>query len=91
VDQLLVIAVTIYSRPDCHLCTDMKTAVERIVRDMAAPVRVEEIDIANDPELEARYGLEVPVLLVNGRKVAKYRVTEEELTRILRARTGEAG
>jgi hypothetical protein len=69
----------------------MKTAVERIVRDMAVTVRVEEVDIANDPELEARYGLEVPVLLVNGRKVAKYRVTEEELTRILRARAGEAG
>jgi glutaredoxin len=83
--------VTIYSRPGCHLCTDMKTAVERIVRGMAATVRVEEIDIANDPELEARHGLEVPVLLVNGRKVAKYRVTDEELTRILKARAGEAG
>ena len=58
---------------------------------MDAPARIEEINIANDPELEARYGLEIPVLLVNGRKAAKYRVTEEELTRILRARAGEAG
>jgi glutaredoxin len=91
VDQLLVIVLTIYSRPGCHLCTDMKETVERTVRDMDAPARVEEINIANDPELEARYGLEIPVLLVNGRKVAKYRVTQEELTRILRARAGEAG
>jgi glutaredoxin len=84
-----VIALTIYSRPGCHLCTDMKTAVERIVRDMAVTVRVEEIDIANDPELEARYGLEVPVLLVNGRKVAKYRVTDEALRRLLNAERDE--
>ena len=83
-DQLL----TIYSRPGCHLCTEMKLTVERIVRGMDRPVRIEEINIANDPELEARYGLEIPVLLVNGRKAAKYRVTEEELTRILMARAG---
>jgi len=61
----------------------MKDAVERTVRDMDAPARVEEINIANDPELEARYGLEIPVLLVNGRKAAKYRVTEEALRRLL--------
>ena len=67
----------------------MKATVERIVRDMDAPARIEEINIANDPELEARYGLEIPVLLVNGRKAAKHRVTEEELTRILMARAGE--
>ena len=38
----------------------------------------------DNAELEARYGLEIPVLLVNGKKAAKYRVTEEELTRIWR-------
>ena len=85
-DQLVgAIALTIYSRPGCHLCTDMKLTVERIVRDLAALARIEMIDIANDPVLEARYGLEVPVLLVNGRKVAKYRVTEEALRRVLMA------
>ncbi len=51
----------------------------------AAAVRaaVEEIDISTDPDLEARYGLEIPVLLVDGKKAAKYRVTEGELTRML--------
>ena len=69
----------------------MKVTVERVVRDMDATTRIDEINIANDPELEARYGLEIPVLLVNGRKAAKYRVTEAELTRILTARAGTAG
>ena len=81
-----MIALTIYSRPGCHLCQEMKVLVERVVRDTHATARIQEIDIANDPDLEARYGLEIPVLLVNGRKAAKYRVTEEELTRILTAR-----
>jgi hypothetical protein len=47
---------------------------------------LEEIDISSNAELEARYGLEIPVLVVNGRKAAKYRVTEAELERLLEGR-----
>ena len=79
-------ALTIYSRPCCHLCDEMKAIVHRVADAAKPPVAVEEIDISTDPDLEARYGLEIPVLLVDGRKVAKYRVTEEALSRILRAR-----
>jgi glutaredoxin len=81
-----VIAVTIYSRQGCHLCEQMKAVVERVGRTVA--IALEEIDISTDPALEARYGVDIPVLMVGGRKVAKYRVTEEELRRILSARTG---
>jgi glutaredoxin len=84
-----VIAVTIYSRQGCHLCEQMKAVVERVGRSVA--IALEEIDISTDPALEARYGIDIPVLLVEGRKAAKYRVTEEELRRILIARAGEAG
>ena len=42
-------------------------------------------------ELESRYGLEIPVLMIEGTKVAKYRVSEEELKRMLIARAGKAG
>jgi hypothetical protein len=83
-----VIVLTLYSRPGCHLCEEMKAVVQRVVRAAAAPLAVEEIDISTDAELEARYGLEIPVLLLEGKKVAKYRVTEAELARILRARQG---
>jgi glutaredoxin len=86
-----VIALTIYSKPGCHLCDDMKAVVDRVVGASAQPIAVEEIDITTDGDLEARYGLEIPVLLVDGRKVAKYRVTEAELTRALAARAGGAG
>ena len=81
------LVLTLYSRAGCHLCEAMREAVDRVVRATATAVRIEEIDIAGDPALEARYGTEIPVLLVNGRKVAKYRVREAALRTMLRART----
>ena len=83
-----MIALTLYSRPGCHLCDEMKAVVARVVRESATPVTIDEVDISTDADLEARYGLEIPVLLIDGRKAAKYRVTEEELARILRSRQG---
>ena len=78
-----MIALTLYSRPGCHLCDDMKAVVERVARTSTPVPTIEIIDISSDPELEALYGLEIPVLLVNGKKAAKYRVTEDALRRML--------
>jgi glutaredoxin len=86
-----VIALTLYSRPGCHLCDEMKALVFRTVHAVDTPVQVQEVDISTDPELERLYGIEIPVLMVNGKKVAKYRVTEEELAKILKERAGRAG
>ena len=83
-----MIALTLYSRPGCHLCDDMKAVIARVSQGRADDVTLEEIDISTDADLESRYGTEIPVLLLNGRKVAKYRVTEGELGRMLRARHG---
>ena len=84
-----MIAVTLYSRPGCHLCDEMKTVVSRVGRDV--PLRIIEIDISDDPALEREYGDEIPVLLVEGRKAAKYRIAEAELRRVLLARTNDGG
>lgn len=78
--------VTIYSRPGCHLCEDMKAMVSATMHTAAPDATLEEIDISTDAALEARYGLEIPVLVIDGRKAAKYRITEGELTRILKGR-----
>jgi hypothetical protein len=48
------------------------------------PFDLEEIDISTQPELEERFGQEIPVLFVNSRKAFKYRVTSGELRRRLR-------
>ena len=83
-----MIALTLYSRPGCHLCDEMKAVVARVVRELKTPVTINEVDISTDADLETRYGLEIPVLLIDGRKAAKYRVTEGELARMLRSRQG---
>jgi glutaredoxin len=83
-----MIALTLYSRPGCHLCDDMKAVIARVARDRGIAITLDEVDISTDPDLESRYGLEIPVLVVDGKKVAKYRVSEAELARVLSARHG---
>jgi hypothetical protein len=67
----------------------MKAIVQRVAR--AIPLALEEVDISTDSALEAQYGLEIPVLVVEGKKAAKYRIGEEELRRLLAGRAGGAG
>ena len=86
-----MVALTLYSRPGCHLCDEMKAVVQRVAASSGAEITVDEIDISTDPALEALYGLEIPVLLVNGRKVAKYRIRDAELERIVAVRASESG
>jgi hypothetical protein len=64
----------------------MKTTVLAVARSI--PLTVETVDISGDAALEAQYGLEIPVLEIEGRKAAKYRVSEDELRKILAARHG---
>jgi hypothetical protein len=64
----------------------MKAVIARVA--CTIPVTLQEVDISTDAALEARYGTEIPVLLVDGMMAAKYRVTELQLTRILSGRVG---
>jgi hypothetical protein len=69
--------ITILSGQHCSLC---KTAVELARR--LQPVlgfRLEERDISDDPELRARYGLQIPVILVNGVEAGWGQITDEML------------
>jgi hypothetical protein len=87
-----VIALTIYSRPGCHLCDEMKAIVRRVATSFPlTPLTIIEVDISTDRALDERYGAEIPVLLVDGKKAAKYRIAEAELRRVLTARLEEAG
>lgn len=81
-----MIQLTVYSKPGCHLCEDMKQVVGRVVAELPAGMAVvNEIDISTDAALEQQHGHEVPVLFIDGRKAAKYRITEHELkTRLKR-------
>jgi glutaredoxin len=76
--------VVIYSKPGCHLCDEMKAIVDRVRR--TTPFELNLVDISNDDRLETLYALEIPVLEVNGKKAAKYRITEADLKQILEGR-----
>ena len=45
---------------------------------------VEVVDVDADPELTRRYGLNVPVLLLDGTLVCRHRLDSGELARLLR-------
>ena len=77
--------VTLYTRRGCHLCDDAKDAIDSVRR--LCPFDYEEFDIDSDPSLQRLYNEEVPVIAINGVKAFKYRVTPEELSRKLAARS----
>jgi glutaredoxin len=77
--------LTLYSRRDCCLCDEMKTVIEQVAARTA--LQLVEIDVDSDDELKAKYGSEVPVLFIDGRKAFKYRLTAAALTRKLQRQT----
>jgi glutaredoxin len=77
-----MLTLTLYSRPDCCLCEEMTEVLSQVQKEI--PFTLEHVDISTDPELEARFGQEIPVLFVNGRKAFKYRLTARELRKRLK-------
>ena len=69
----------LYTRKDCCLCDEMKTVIRRVAEHI--PVALKEIDVDGAAESREQYGNEVPVLLIDGRKAFKYRVTARQLER----------
>ncbi|CAG9171856.1 hypothetical protein LMG23992_02052 [Cupriavidus laharis] len=59
-----MLQLTLYGRAYCHLCGDMRVALEPLRREF--PFVVQEVDVDADPDLEARFGERVPVLVGMG-------------------------
>ena len=74
--------LTLYSKPGCHLCEELRAALEELQPEHR--FTIDEIDITTNPELFARYRYEIPVLLKDGREVARGRITDRELIALLR-------
>jgi|SRR5690242_10324922 glutaredoxin len=73
--------VTLYTRPGCHLCDEAKLQIAPLLAEMGG--RLREINIDADPELRERYNLDVPVIFLEGRKIAKHRVDPAQFRRQL--------
>lgn len=75
------IRIKLYTKEGCCLCEEMKAVIERVRRDY--PVELCDVDIEQDEALKARYGEEIPILFIEGRKAFKLRVSEQALRRKL--------
>jgi glutaredoxin len=73
--------LTLYTRPGCHLCDNLKDTVVRVGRQHA--FELTEVDISRDPALERQYGRDIPVLFIDGTEAARHRIDEMELRRKL--------
>lgn len=69
--------ITFYSRVGCHLCDDARAVVARVCADVGETFV--EVDVDSDPDLEDRFGEEVPVTFVDGRQHDFWRVDEGRL------------
>lgn len=69
--------VTLYSKPGCHLCEDVRGLLDELAVEYG--FAIEEIDITGDPALWTRYRYEIPVLLKDGREMARGRIADREL------------
>lgn len=78
------------SRPGCHLCEEMEVLLRSVLPDYGETFVVEAVD--SRPEWRRRFGEIIPVLLRDGKPVAKIRVDRQRLERIIkRARARSAG
>ncbi len=69
--------IVLLERPGCHLCEEAALIVERVAA--ATGEKVERVNIENDDALARRWSIEIPVVAVDGKVVAVYRVTEKEV------------
>ena len=69
--------MTLLVRTHCHLCDEMREALEPILAGRGATLEVVDIDV--DRELEARWGDKIPVLLAGERELCHYRLDRAAL------------
>ncbi|HET9388759.1 MAG TPA: glutaredoxin family protein [Steroidobacteraceae bacterium] len=75
--------LTVMHRDGCGLCDEMLAELQALGRRQALPP-IDVVDVDSDPELRRRYGLNVPVLLLDGSVVCRHRLDAAELQRLLR-------
>ena len=73
--------VTLYGRPDCHLCDQARAILEKVAQDVS--FHLEERDIETDDDLFRRYLERIPVVAIDGEEAFELFVDEAELRRRL--------
>ncbi len=80
--------VTLFGRPDCHLCEEARAALERVRA--VHPFALEEVDIEADEALFKRYLERLPVIALDGEELFDFFVDERALRERLSAAPGDS-
>jgi Tfp pilus assembly protein PilN len=75
-----MIKLTLYSRPECHLC---EAFLADLMPLLDAEVLVETVDVDSSVALERRYGLRIPVLTAGDIELSGYPLDRERVRRYL--------
>jgi glutaredoxin len=79
-----VATVTVYSRPDCHLCADAVASLAALQPELG--FALEERDISADEALLRAYFERIPVVLLDGEELFDFFVDEGILRERLESR-----
>ncbi|WP_455378894.1 glutaredoxin family protein, partial [Petrachloros mirabilis] len=74
--------VTIFSRPDCHLCDVISRMAHAIQQEF--PFDIEKVSVQESQALVERYGDRVPVVMIEGIEYCSGKITEGDLRRAIK-------
>lgn len=75
-----MVTLTLYSRPECHLCEEL---LAELLPLLPASVAVDKVDVDSSVALERRYGPRIPVLAAGGVEISGYPLDQDRLRRYL--------
>ncbi len=75
------IEIEMFSRPDCHLCDVALRVIENLQGRYQLTLKVTNVE--EDPELEEKYGAQVPVVRIGGNETFEYPIEPADLEREL--------
>jgi glutaredoxin len=66
--------VSVYSKPDCHLCAEAMAVLRRLQGELG--FELHELDITGDERLHWAYFERIPVVALDGEELCEYFVDE---------------
>ena len=69
--------LTLYTRAECHLCEEMRIALDPYLARYS--LELELVDVDRDPDLRHRHGARVPVLALDGSEICHWFLDETAL------------
>lgn len=83
---MAIVHLTLLTKPGCHLCEDARDVVSGVCEAMSSrgiAIEFHEHNILEDQALARRHSEDIPVVQINGRRHAIWRVDATKLERAI--------